>query len=102
MIKAGGALAGPLSQNSTPDEACAVFSHPIKGAAGISQRPVATDGRVMRLIAIGQCRRQRAGPGVGECAAVEPFASVAGSDFHAHADHDFEGGSGPLGPLKEQ
>jgi hypothetical protein len=27
---------------------------------------------------------------------------VAGSDFHAYADHDFEGGGGPLGPLKEQ
>jgi hypothetical protein len=27
---------------------------------------------------------------------------VAGSDCHAHADHDFEGGCGPLGPLKEQ
>jgi hypothetical protein len=56
----------------------------------------------MRLVPIVQARSQWAGKSVGEGSAVEAFASVMRSDWQAHADHDFKGGGGPLGPLKEE
>ena len=101
-IQTGGTVAGPLSQNSTPDVALAIFGHPVNGTPGADGRPVATDGRVMRLVAIGQRRCQRAGKSIRKSAAIEAFASVMRSDWQAHADHDFEEGGGPLGPLKEE
>jgi hypothetical protein len=57
---------------------------------------------MMRLVPIVQARSQRTGKSIRESSAVEAFASVMRSDWQAHADHDFEGGGGPLGPLKEQ
>ena len=101
-IEAGGTIAGPLLQNLTPDVALAVFGHPVNGAPRADGRPVASNGCVMRLGTIGQCRCQRAGKSVRECSAVEAFAPVMRSDWQAHADHDFERGGGPLGPVNEQ
>jgi hypothetical protein len=56
----------------------------------------------MRLGTIVQARGQWAGKSVRECAAIKAFSSVMRSDWQAHADHDFEGGGGPLGPVKQQ
>lgn len=88
-IQTGGTVAGPLPQNSTPDVTLAVFCHPINGAPGADGRPVASDGRVMRLVPIVQARSQWAGKSIREGSAVEAFASVMRSDWQAHADHRF-------------
>jgi hypothetical protein len=101
-IEAGGTIAGPLLQNLTADETLAIFRHPIKGALGADGLPPSPNCFVMRLGTIFQARSQWAGKSVRERSAVEPFAPVMRSDWQAHADHDFEGGGGPLGPVKQQ
>ena len=101
-IEAGGTVAGPLLQNLTTDKTLAIFGHPVKGTLGADGLPIASDGLVMRLGTIGQCRCQRTCKRVRKSSAVEPFAPVMRSDWQAHADHDFEASGGPLGPVNEQ
>ena len=95
-------VAGPLLQNLTTDKTLAIFGHPVKGTLGADGLPIASDGLVMRLSAIGQCRCQRAGKRVREGSSIKAFAPVMRSDWQAHADHDFEASGGPLGPVNEQ
>ena len=101
-IEAGWTVAGPLLQNLTTDKTLAIFGHPVKGTLGADGLPIASDGLVMRLGTIGQCRCQRTCKRVRKSSAVEPFAPVMRSDWQAHADHDFEASGGPLGPVNEQ
>jgi hypothetical protein len=88
-IQTGGTVAGPLSQNLTPDVALAIFGHPVNGTPRADGRPVASDGRMVRPGPIGQARSQWTGKSVGEGSAVEAFAPVMRSDWQAHADHRF-------------
>jgi len=88
-MQTGGTVAGPLSQNSTPDVTLAIFGHPVNGTPGADGRPVASDDRMVRLVPIVQARSQWAGKSIRESSAVEAFAPVMRSDWQAHADHDF-------------